>query len=187
MSRSPTAAFATALAGRHLDEVMFAELQFASGTSRVCTRERDISWDGHTWLGKGRVGAIEPIGEGAQLEARQIAMTLSAIPAGVLATALDPSEYKNRLCKLWFGLLDMSDPARLSVVADPVGPFTYRMDSLEFELGEAGSVRVTAYSRLEDWQRPRVRRYNSADQKLDYPDDKFFDYAEQMVQKTLLW
>ncbi len=106
MSRAPTAAFDTALAGRHLDQVVFAALEFASGTSRVCTRDLDLQWDGETWLGKGRVGQIEQVDEGSQLEARQIAMTLSAIPAGVLATALDPAEYKNRLCKLWFGLME---------------------------------------------------------------------------------
>lgn len=187
MSRAPTAGFNTALAAAHLEEVIFIELQFKSGTSYVCSRDRDISWNGQTWLGKGRVGSIEPLEEGAQLEARSSVMSLSAIPAGMLVTALDPTEYKNRACKLWFGLLDTSSPGAITVVADPVGPFLYRMDSLDFELGEQGALRLTAHSRLEDWQRPRIRRYNNDDQQAEYPGDKFFQFTEQMVQAEFLW
>lgn len=187
MSRAPTSAFNTALAAAHLEEVIFIELQFKAGSSYVCSRDRDISWNGQTWLGRGRVGNIEPLDEGSQLEARSIAMTLSAIPAGVLATALDPAEYKNRACKLWFGLIDTSLATAHTVVADPVGPFLYRMDSLDFSLGETGAVRLTAHSRLEDWHRPRMRRYNNDDQQAEYPGDKFFQYTEQMVSAEFMW
>lgn len=187
MSRSPTSAFNTALGAAHLEEVVFAELQFASGTVYVCSRDRDIAWNGQTWLGRGRVGSIEPLEEGAALEARSIALSLSAIPAGMLATALDPAQYKNRECKLWLGLIDTSSAAAHTIIADPVGPFLYRMDSLDFELGETGSLRLTAHSRLEDWQRPRIRRYNDSDQQKQHPGDKFFQYTEQMVSAEFIW
>lgn len=187
MSRSPSGSFNTALAAAHLEEVIFAELQFASGTSYVCTRDRDILWNGQTWLGKGRVGAIEPVEEGDQLQARSIALTLAAIPAAVLATALDPAEYKNRPCKLWLGLIDTSALTEHLIIADPVGPFLYRMDSLDFELGEQASVGLSAHSRLEDWQRPRVRLYNNDDQQAEHPGDKFFEYTEQMVNAEFIW
>lgn len=187
MSRSPTAGFGTAADAAHFDDVVFVELQFASGSAYVCTREHSVAWNGQTWLGAGRVGSIDTIEEGGELQARGIAMTLSALPAGLLATALDPSEYKNRPVKLWYGLLDSSSPAAITVVADPVGPFLYRMDSLEFELGEQAALRLTAESRLADWDRPRVRRYNNADQQAEHPGDKFFEYAEQMVEWQDLW
>lgn len=187
MSRAPTSAFNTALAAEHLEEVVFVELQFASGTVYVCTRDRDIAWNGQTWLGMGRVGSIEPVEEGAELEARAIVMTLSAIPAEMLAIALNPPDYKNRPARFWSGLLDTSSPSAITVVADPVGPFLYRMDSLDFELGESGTVRLTAHSRLEDWQRPRIRRYNDADQQAQYPGDKFFEHTEAMAQAEFLW
>lgn len=187
MSRSPTASIINALGAAHLEQVVFVELQFASGTARVCTREHTISWNGESWLGAGRVGQIDGIQEGVQLQARSLRMTLSSIPLEMMTIALNPPEYKNRLLRLWFGLLDTSSPAAHSVISDPVGPFLYRMDSLDFELGEVGMVTLTANSRLEDWQRPRVRRYNNADQQDEYPGDRFFEYAEQMVQKDFLW
>lgn len=201
MSRSPTSAVNNALALQHLEEILFVELQFKSGSSYVCTREHDVVWNGQTWLGKGRVGSVEMIQEGGELEPHGIAMTLSALPAGLLATALDPAEYKNRSCKLWYGLRDWSgyvEPGyvnagylrqrgTLALIADPVGPFLFRMDSLEFELGETASLRLTAESRLADWQRPRVRRYNNADQQAEYSGDEFFEFAEEMVDKVLIW
>ncbi len=185
--RTPTGAFETALDASHLAQVVFLELQFKSGTSYLCSREHNLSWNGFTWLGAGRVGSIEPVGEGGPLEARGVAMTLSAIPAGALATALDPSEYKNRICRFWFGLLDLSSAAAITVVADPVGPFLYRMDTLRFVVGTERALRLTAESRLADWQRPRTIRYNDADQQKLHPGDKFFEYIEQMAEATIEW
>lgn len=187
MSRSPTSDFNNALAAAHLEDVIFIEFQFASESSYVCSRERNITWNGQTWLGKGRVGSIEPIGEGAVLEARSIAMTLSGITPGMFTIALDPPEYKNRLCRLWFGLIDTSSADEHVIVPDPVGPFIYRMDSLGWGVGESLTLQLTAHSRLEDWQRPRARRYNDADQQAEHPGDLFFQYTEQMVSAEFLW
>jgi hypothetical protein len=392
MTRETTAAYDSANDAAHFDEVIFAELQFASGTSYVCTREHDVDWNSITWAGKGQVGTIEPIEEAGELEPLGIAMTLK-VSAELLALALDPSEYKNRDCKIWRGLLvapkylslpgtsgnyastpdgaavsitgdidlrvkvalddwvpagtrtllakwattagtrsfmfrvlnsgllsfaisttgsdfpqvnssiaptvsdgadlwvrvtrvqatgvttfytsddgetwtqlgttatlsagsaiwDSPQPVELgsrvngttenapgkfyyaelrngiagdvvaspdftqvargvtsfqdaqgntwtingsdaaivhgdvAVIADPVGPFTFRMDSLEFELGRTGTLRLTAEGRLADWQRPRVRYYNDADQQAEYPGDNFFANTEEFVEKTLIW
>ena len=185
--RTPTGAFETALEASHLAQVVFLELQFRSATSRLCSREHDLAWNSFTWLGAGRVGSIEPVGEGGALESRGVAMTLSGIPPGALATALDPSEYKNRTCRFWFGLLDLSSASAITVVADPVGPFVYRMDTLRFVVGRERALRLTAESRLADWQRPRMLRYNDADQQKLHPGDKFFQHIEQMAEAVIEW
>lgn len=187
MSRTPTSDYTTASEAAHFTEIVFVEFQFASATSYACTADRNVSWNGQTWLGKGRVGSIDPIEEGGELEARGIVMTLSALPAGLLALALDPSEYKNRKVRIWRGLVDQSDPLGMEIVANPVGPFVFLMDKLEFELGETATLRLTAESRLADWQRPRAYRYNDATQQALYPGDDFFKYVENMVNVELLW
>lgn len=187
MSRSPSNDYTTASQAAHFTEIVFVEFQFASGNSYVCTADRDVSWNSQTWLGKGRVGSIEPIEEAGELEARGIVMSLSALPAGLIATALDPSEYKNRKVRIWRGLVDTSASSGMSIVADPVGPFIFLMDRLEFELGETGSLRLTAESRLADWQRPRGYRYNDATQQALYAGDDFFKYVENMSNVELIW
>lgn len=186
MSRSTSAAFDTAHDAAHFDEVIFAELQFASGTTRVCTREHDVAWDGHTWLGRGRVGTISMLQEAGELEPFGIEMTL-AVSSELLSLALTPSEYKNRTARIWEGLIDRSSGAAYAIVDAPVGPFTFRMDSLEWELGEIGLLKLTAESRLADWQRARMRRYNDADQQSKFPGDNFFANAEQVADAEFTW
>ena len=95
-----------ALQAEHVSEVVFLEFDFLSGASRVCSREHSVDWNGETWLGAGRVGSIEPLEEGGALQARGLAMTLSALPGGMLATALTPGEYKGREVRVWFGQVE---------------------------------------------------------------------------------
>lgn len=186
MSRTTTAAFNAAHDAAHYDEIIFAELQFTSGTTRVCTREHDVVWDGHTWLGRGHVGTISPLQEAGELEPFGVEMTLK-VSSELLALALDPAKYKNRSARIWAGLFDRSGVSGYAVVDAPVGPFTFRMDTLEWELGEVGLLRMTAESRMADWQRPRVRRYNNADQQAVHAGDNFFANAEQMSEAEFLW
>jgi hypothetical protein len=183
VSRDLETAADTALQAGHVVQVVFVELDFSSGFLRCTTAAYDFSWNGYTWLGLGQLGTIEPIEEGGQLEARGVAMTLSGIPASMISTALG-EHYQGRACRLWFGQLNATTRA---VVADPVGPVSFRMDTMAIELGDTATIRLTAESRLVDWDRPRSRRFNDADQKLDYPEDQFFNMVEEMVEKTIVW
>lgn len=187
MSRELEAGADAALQSPHVEQVMFLEFDFLSGMSRVCTREHDVEWNGFTWVGRGNVGSIEPLDEGGALEARGLAMTLSALPPGLLATALTPAEYKGRAARLWFGQIDYANPAGLAVVADPVGPFLFKMDQLTYQLGSTATIRLTAESRLADWMRPRVRRYNTADHQALHPGDRFFEHTEMQVEAVHRW
>lgn len=53
----------------------------------------------------------------------------------------------------------------------------------------AGSsqIVVTAESRLAGWERPRVRRFNDADQKKQYPTDRFFEGMTEGVEVEIVW
>ena len=418
MSRDLEAGADAALQAEHVDEIVFLEFDFLSGTSRVCSREHSVEWNGFTWLGAGRVGTVEAVGEGGELEARGIAMTLSGLTGGLLATALTPAEYKGRAVRMWCGQIgeeavqsgtaqagaassltlaagttgtdnehngkilrlltgagsvqereisdydgstkvatverawsrnaltkssavdhanwtkqngititadygaapdgtvkadrvqtdgislaryfqtvtgfagqtvcfalkmrsltganqtislhlretgfgtnyksegkvvtpewqtftisvaipggsagvmalvyDSSgalvwdflscehqwnegttpdefietDAAAITlpdatttydlihprgIAADPIGPFLFKMDQLTYQLGQTATIRLTAESRLADWQRPRVRRYNNADHQVLYPNDKFFEHVEKQVEAVHLW
>ena len=49
------------------------------------------------------------------------------------------------------------------------------------------SIQLAVESRMADWARPNVRRFNSTDHNEDYPNDKFFDFVENMVEKEIVW
>lgn len=181
-NRSITTATANALADGQVRAVVFVEMDFPSGFLRMNNSAQDMAWNSYNWLGVGRIGSIEPIGEGVSLEASGLAFTITGIDPASIAIALG-QQYQGRSCKVWYAPLN----ADYSVVADPVLVFSGRMDTMDVNLGTTASIKVQAESRLADWDRPRVRRYNAADQAITDPADKGLEFVPQMVEKTLRW
>lgn len=182
MSRTLTPAAESALAAGNVPMIVLALLDFPSGILRVNNSAVTFTWDGYEWLGVGRLGAVDAIQEGATLEARGLALRISGVPPANIAAALGQS-YQGRDCKVWAAPLS----ADHAVIADPVLVFHGRMDTMDIDLGETATITVSAESRLADWNRPRVRRYNHEDQQIDYPGDKGFEFVPQMVEKELRW
>lgn len=51
----------------------------------------------------------------------------------------------------------------------------------------ATTVIVTAVDRMASWERPRIRRFNDADQKRLHPTDRFFEGFEEASEVEVLW
>jgi hypothetical protein len=73
------------------------------------------------------------------------------------------------------------------IIADPVGPWTFRMDTMGGSIGQEAYVTLTAERRLADWDRRRARRYNDADQQSEYPGDVGMQYVESLQDKEIVW
>ena len=180
--RNLTSAAASALAAGHVRAVVFVEMDFPSGFLRMNNSAQNIDWNGHTWYGVGRLGSIDAIGEGMTLEARGLRFAVTGIDPAHVAVALG-QQYQGRSCKVWLSPLDQG----YAPVADPVLVFSGRLDTMDVELGVTATIAVSAESRLADWDRPRVRRYNAEDQSITDPTDKGFEFVPQMVEKQIRW
>lgn len=183
MSRTLTTAVATATEAEVCSFVIFVELDFASGFVRACNANVSLDWNSYTWSGVGNLGSIQTIEEVADLEAKGVSLQLSGIPSAMISRALG-EHYQGRSCKIWVAPLD---PTNHTAIPDPVLVFSGRMDTMQIELGEQARISVTAESRLADWDRPRIRRFNNADQKTEYVTDSGFEFVEQMVEKEIRW
>lgn len=183
MSRNITAAAEAQANAEVCTFAVFVELDFQTGFVRLCNANVTIPWNGYDWVGMGSLGNIQDVTEGSDMEARGVAMALSGIPTSLVSTALG-EYYQGRDCKIWIAPLD---PATQMPVADPVLIFFGRMDNMQIEIGETATINVSAESRFADWDRPRVRRFNDADQKTEYLTDRGFEFVEQMVEKEILW
>jgi hypothetical protein len=181
-NRPITGTSSTALAQSQVRAVVFVEMDFPDGFLRMNNSAQDMAWGGYTWLGIGRVGSIDPIGEGMTLEARGLRFSISGVQPDHIALALG-QQYQGRSCKVWFAPLDES----YTVLPDPVLIFNGRMDVMDIDMGTTATITVSAESRLADWDRPRVRRYNAADQAITDSADKGFEFVPQMVEKNLRW
>lgn len=180
--RSITAAMEAALAANHVRLCLLAELSFDSGTLYATNLPYSLDWNGHTWLGLGKLGGIDAVQEGEEIQAYGLALTLSGVESAHVSIALG-EQYQGRRVKVYLGLFDDN----YAILADPVLVFRGRMDHMELEQGATFTIRVNCEGRLADFERARVRRYNHEDQIAVYPDDRGFEFVPQMIEKPLNW
>ena len=111
------------------------------------------------------------------------------------------------MCEIYFGAIDANknylideagdyflqedgSPIDLSV-GDPneiVLVFSGYMDQMNIDEGpETSTIGVAVESKLIDLERPRVFRYTDASQKSRFPDDKGFEYVEDLQDKRFNW
>lgn len=181
--RTITGSLTTALDAPNIIPVMFASLDFASGLVNVHSAVGSISFSSLTFLGLGTLGSVRQIEEGSELQAYGVEMRLRGIPNNLISSALT-EHYQGRSAKIWMGALSESH----ALIDLPSLVFWGRMDNMQIQLGpESSEIALSAENRLVDWDRPRIRRYNDADQQAEFPGDLGFQFAEQMVNKILFW
>lgn len=180
--RQMTAPVIAALQADNVPLLVLVELQFASGTVRVCNAGYNFEWDDYTWTGLGNLGSISAASEGEDLEMYGITLTLTGVPPEMVATALG-SGYQGRPATIWLAPLD----SNYQILSDPTIIFKGRMDTMPIEMSDTATIQLSIESRLVDWERPRVRRYNHADQVIEYPDDKGFEFVTQMAEREIVW
>lgn len=152
------------------------------GTWDYYYRKPVLTQAGEEWIGLGNLGSIEAVQEGASLQMYGCGLTLTGIPPEYISLALD-EDYQGRACTIWLAPLSTD----YQILADPAIVFRGRMDTMDIELGETATITVTAESRLADWERPRVRRYNDEDQQSVHPGDRGMEFVQQMVSRELIW
>lgn len=182
VGRGLVAANAAAAAAPVVRPLLFALLAFDSAPLAVTNAPFDIAWGGDSYRGVGQFGGVEAVEEGVELQAYRIALRLNGVPVALTAIALN-EHYQGRTATLSLGFLD----AGHALVDTPFTLFRGRMDSMTVSIGETASILLTVESRLADWERPRVRRYNNADQQQRFPGDRFFEFAEQTAERNVIW
>lgn len=185
-SRGLSSANQTAALDRVVRPVLFFELEIDDGSPtefiRVSDAPYSITWSGHEWLGIGTLGSVSAAEETTELKAPGVEATLNGIDPSLASIALG-RHIQGDPVTIYLGLLDEGH----GLVDTPLVLFRGRADTMPIKLGQTASIRLTVESVLADWDRPRVRRYNNADQQQRFPGDRFFEFAEQTVDKDVIW
>jgi hypothetical protein len=182
MTRDIDAAVVTASQEAVIRPVLMFDGNFASGHVRVHSGVGTITYGGNDYTGLGTLGRISPIDESIELSASGIKVSLSGIPGDLISTALG-EHYQGRLAVIYIALLDSS----YAVIGTPTIVFQGRMDNINITLGASADLSLSIENPLVDWDRPRERRYNNADQQARYPNDKGLEFVEQAVDKEINW
>ena len=182
MTRALTTAAQTAVAADVVRPVTLVKMEFDSGTVRYSGADRAITYDSESYTGIGNFAGFSVVEEGVDLQTYSVTISIAGVPTALLSIALDEN-YQNRFVTLFQGFLNDS----YALIADPVEIFKGRVNTMNIEAGETATITLSVESRLVDWERPRIRRYNNADQQVAFSGDKGFEFVPQMVEKELIW
>ena len=178
MSRDLSTSVSNAIGDEVITPFFAIEMLFSSGTLRLWTGVGTMTISGQQWVGAGNLLNVSTVDETKEMAAKGATITLSGIPANSLALALT-EPYQGRVCKIYFGIMGQDDLTEL---------FSGYMDQMNIEDGgDTANISVNVENKLIDLERPRVARFNSGYQKSVYPDDKGFDFVEDLQDKTTPW
>jgi hypothetical protein len=145
---------------------------------RLWTGIGNRSIGGATYIGSGDILQISGLEEAADLSAKGASVTLSGISPSIMSLALG-EPYQGRFVRILLG--EASQSAYLEV-------FSGLIDKMDIShSGESVTIGLAVESKLVTLQRSNVRRYTSANHKLRYQTDTFFDTVSSLVDKEIVW
>lgn len=207
MSRDLTAEFVDEIEKAAVTAFFAVELFFQTQTLRFWSGLGEQTIDGNIYIGSGNMLGISTIDETSEISAKGATLTLSGIPSELISLALS-EPYQGRKCKIYFGILQTDTEylsqednslilnedgsgiilSQLDVAATMSEIFSGYIDQMNIDEGpETATISVGVESRLIDLQRPRVRRYTHESQRARFPNDKGFEYVNDLQNKKFAW
>ncbi|EHM01163.1 hypothetical protein HMPREF9946_02238 [Acetobacteraceae bacterium AT-5844] len=178
-----TTAARAAAQGEVVTRVVAVDLDFPSGHVRLNGSPVSVWIGGNEFHGVGQLGGISAVEESVDLAAYGLTLQLSGIPRDAMVASL-AEDYQGRAGIAWEVLLDNTS---WQPISEPLLMFRGRMDQMNARLGTEAAVEVKLENRLRDWERPRIRRYTSEDQRRIWPTDLGFEFVPATVEKELIW
>lgn len=163
--------------------IYLMKAEFDAGDVNLWSGIGSLTFDGDTYLGAGDLLSISQISESAELTASGISITLAGVKQSLLTIARD-EPYQGRVITLYLGALNDSG----DIISSPVVLFSGFMDVMNIsDSGETSSIVISAENKLIAFDRASVRRYTAEDQKIDYPNDKGFEFVAKIQEKEIIW
>lgn len=157
--------------------ILLVEMLFSPAV-RVATSAVHIDWNGHTWLGAGPLGAVEPVRDSAG-DAQGLRFTLSGVPTENIALALGESA-RNKACRVYLALLNPDTHAIEDV--STLGLFV--LDQLSIA---GATIGVSAYSLARVFARPKPLRYTDNDQQRVSAGDRALEFLVSQSTHQDIW
>jgi hypothetical protein len=183
MSRTLTSGMQTESEASLVRPFFLIDLEFTSGSIYLWSGHGDLSWNSNTYVGAGDILQLSAFEETTDLGAVGATVTLTGINSSLVTKARDEN-YQGRPIIIRLGAFDSS----ASIIADPVVVFTGFMDVMTIDEGaEFSTIQVSAENRLIQIERRNERRYTDSDHKIDFPNDKGFEFVTSIQEKEIVW
>ena len=184
MSRGFSTQVNDALQAQEVRFVMFAKLEFPTGTVYVHNSIGTYNWDFQDWLGVGDLGSISRVEEGTDVSPYAITLTLSGLDATMSGAALT-QDYFMRPVTVYLGLLDTDD----ALLEDPTQIWSGFMDQMNLSVGADGgdAIQLIAESELSRFDKSKNLMYTNAAQQARYSGDLFFSHIHKVEGAKIKW
>ena len=180
--RGLTTAQQNAAAAAHSTAAVLIDVLFASGTLRCTTAGVDLTIGGNTYFAVNKLRTVEALDE-SQDSTEGLRFTLDALDPAII-TLLAGEPYRGRpinVYEVWYD-------ANYQPIGSPALVWPGLMTAMtSSEQDGQVAVVVEAEHFEKELRRPRETRFNDADQRALYPDDKGFEHVEQMTELQLVW
>ena len=163
--------------------LVFAKLEFDSGTLYLHNGVGTFTWDTQDWIGLGSFSDVQGVREGTDVTSYEIRLVLSGLDADLLDEALN-QPYQGRRATLYIGALNVSTRA---LVADPNQIWRGRMDSMIVTAGEENTITLTCESDMVVFDRRNGRTFSDADIQTEYSGDIWLKYLNDMEDARIEW
>lgn len=163
--------------------IFMVDIETDGGTVYAWTGIGDLEWNGNTYLGTGILGSFDVVEENTDGSAVGITYALGGVDPDIAASAI--GDIRQGL-EATLRIAAFDDDGQL--VGEPLIVARGLTDVPEIsDDTETATIRLTTESRAIDQQRSRVRRFTTEDQKIDYPEDRGFEYVEDLQDRRLSW
>ena len=208
MSRELDSGFINQLSQDTIYPFFTVSLQFQSGEVNLWTGEKNLNVGGTSYVGTGSLLNISEIEETTEMAVRGATLSLSGMDASVISLALS-EPYQGRPCSIGFGVFNGFSAVGALLTENVTESFLLKeddglillegdlfhteifagyMDTMDItEAADSSTIKLSVVNKLVDLERSRSIRYNSAAQKLIYPEDKGLDFVESIADQELFW
>ena len=149
---------------------LLVDIDFASGNLYAHEGTGTISFQGNDYIGVGKLGAVDgSVQDSLDVIARPITLTISGVDSALVNSAMT-EDYQGRSVTIYLAFISRATGA---LIASPEVTWEGRMDYMEIDLSAGGgSIKINCEHRLR--REPRIARFTSEDQQINYPTDQFF-------------
>lgn len=163
--------------------IYLIDMEFDSGELNLWSGHSILTYNSKDYVGAGDLLSIGSVQENAELTANGITVQLAGIKQSLLTIARD-EPYQGRPLTVSIGAFDESG----DIISSPVVIFSGFMDTMTIaDSGDTSTISLAVENKLIAFDRSAVRRYTNEDQKIDYPNDKGFEFVTKIQNLEIVW
>lgn len=182
MARDVTSNMIAQMEAITLQPFLAFKLDFEGDPVLAWTGTGNITINSEEYIGTGTFIGIDRVSETANVQANGVKISISGVPSDLVSLALNEN-YQGREAIIYFGTMSGG-----SVVSTPYALFKGFIDIMIIqENADITTIGLTAENKLINLEQSKVRRFTSEDQKIDFPNDKGFDFVAGLQDKEIVW